>query len=151
MGGPWGPHGLSLKKPCESFFWVFFQSSSVNGKRERNGQRKPSENVPNNGKTENVGPLVTIPYCLAENTPNNHHRRRGTMPSLPVSPADYGYIGDGDRITILVVHIKPYGVIFACVADCKGQTPNMVTIFAELIKLCGRVRFLYRSDKSAPL
>ena len=49
------------------------------------------------------------------------------------------------------MHVKPYGVIFACVADGKGPTPNMVRTVADWIKRCGLVKFRYRSDKEKSL
>ena len=60
--------------------------------------------------------------------------------------ADYGYIGDGDIIGILVVHVKPHGAIFACVADGNGPTPYIVRMLSQWIRMCGLVNFLYRSD-----
>ena len=95
--------------------------------------------------------VVWCPYCVAGKRPNNHHRRRKGMSKLPMLSADYAYIGDGDLLTVLVVHVKPYGVVFACVADAKGPTPYMVRMLAEWIKMCGLVSFLYRSDKEASI
>ena len=67
--------------------------------------------------------------------------------------ADYGYFSDpgGPSITFLVVHVKPYGAVFACIVDSKGPTPKMVRMVSECIKLCGRVNATYRSDKERSL
>ena len=45
------------------------------------------------------------------------------------------------------MHVKPYGVIFACIVDAKGPTPTMVRTVSGWIKLFGLVNFRYRSDK----
>ena len=78
---------------------------------------------------------VWCPYCVSGKRANNHHRRSRVASKLPLLSADYAYFGDGDLVTILVMHVKPYGVMFACVADGKGPTPNMVRMVAEWIKL----------------
>ena len=68
---------------------------------------------------------VWCPYCVSGKRHNHHHLRRGNSSTLPMLPADYAYYGEDDLVTILVMHVKPYGVMFACVADAKGPTPNM--------------------------
>ena len=67
--------------------------------------------------------------------------------------ADYGYFSEPGcaPITFLVVHVKPFGIVFACLVDAKGPTPMMVRMVSEWIKLCGLVNFRYRSDKESAL
>ena len=63
--------------------------------------------------------------------------------------ADYGFFNDpgGKPIPFLVLHVKPFGLVFACVVDANGPTPKMVQLVSNWIKLCGLVDCLYRSDK----
>ena len=45
-----------------------------------------------------------------------------------------------------MVVVKPVNVYFCMVVDAKGPTRNAMRQLAEWIKLCGLVRFLWRSD-----
>ena len=63
--------------------------------------------------------------------------------------ANYGYDSDPGctPITFLVVHVKPYGMVFACLVDAKGPTPEMVRMLSVWNQLCGLVNFRYTSGK----
>ena len=79
------------------------------------------------------------PHCNAGKRPNSHHRRCRYSSSKPMLSADYGFFNDPGcpPICFLVIHVKPFGAIFACVVDSKGPTPKMVHIVAEFINMCG--------------
>ena len=90
------------------------------------------------------------PYCVAGTRPNTPHRRIVVPRSIPLLSADYGFISDpgGELVTVLVVSVSPYGIIFAAVVDSKGAQPPVVKQLATWIQECGLVHFAYRRRRS---
>ena len=80
---------------------------------------------------------------------NSPHLRVPIERKIPMLSADYGFISDpgGALVTILVVSVAPFGVLFATVVPGKGPVPEVVRQLATWIQECGLVHFVYRTDR----
>ena len=78
------------------------------------------------------------PFCVAARRPNSHHQRaHGHERELPLLVADYGFLRDEqdqDMVSILVIKVYPYKLMFATVVDVKGLDPSVVDRVARFIK-----------------
>ena len=91
------------------------------------------------------------PYCVAARRPNTQHRQSLTprARSIPHLVADYGFIREKDEtlMPFLAVRVHPWKIFFATHCDSKGPEPRVVKRLAQMIKDCGLVHFVYKSDR----
>ena len=91
------------------------------------------------------------PFCVAARRPNSHHQHSHEHErELPLLVADYGFLRDEqdqDMVSMLVIKVYPYKLVFATVVDVKGPDPAVVDRVARFIKESGLVRFSYRADR----
>ena len=62
--------------------------------------------------------------------------------------ADYGFLRAKDEslTPFLAIRVHPWKIFFAVQCDVKGPDPRVTKRVAQLIKDCGLVHFVYKSD-----
>ena len=86
--------------------------------------------------------------CKKPNVP--HVKGHEAERTIPLLVGDYGFVKDGsddENVTILVLKLFPYKLIFACVVPSKGSDPLVVARLCRFIQECGLLHFAYRSDR----
>ena len=86
--------------------------------------------------------------CKRPNTP--HTRSHESERTIPLLVGDYGFIKDSsdeENVTILVLKLYPYKLVFACVVNSKGSDALVVARLCRFIMECGLLHFAYRSDR----
>ena len=86
--------------------------------------------------------------CKKPNAP--HLKSHESERTIPLLVGDYGFVKDGSddgNITILVLKLFPYKLIFASVVPSKGSDPLVVARLCRFIMECGLLHFAYRSDR----
>ena len=86
--------------------------------------------------------------CKRPNTP--HTKGHESERTIPLLVGDYGFIKDSndeENVTILVLKLYPYKLVFACVVNSKGSDPLVVARLCRFIMECGLLHFAYRSDR----
>ena len=95
------------------------------------------------------------PFCVACRRPNSPHKSSHEKSrELPLLTADYGFLrnpGDQDCITLLVIKVMPFKLVFATVVNIKGPDPDIVKRVSRFINEAGLVRFTYRADREPAL
>ena len=100
--------------------------------------------------------VTHLPYdpscevCTSRRRPNTPHRTVSMSErTLPLMVGDYAFpkhFADADTITLLVIRVYPYKLVFSCVVPSKGRHPDVVNRLTRFIKECGLTQFTYRSD-----
>ena len=89
--------------------------------------------------------------CTSCKRPNIPHTKSNESDrTIPLLVGDYGFIKDGsddENVTILVMKLYPFKLIFACLVPSKGSDPLVVARLCRFIMECGLVHFAYRSDR----
>ena len=89
--------------------------------------------------------------CVSCKRPNVPHlKSHESDRTIPLLVGDYGFIkdsSDDENITILILKLFPYKLIFACVVPSKGSDPLVVARLCRFIMECGLLHFAYRSDR----
>ena len=86
--------------------------------------------------------------CKRPNAP--HVKGHEAERTIPLLVGDYGFVKDGaddENVTVLVLKLYPYRLIFACVVPSKGSDPLVVARLCRFIQECGLLHFAYRSDR----
>ena len=86
--------------------------------------------------------------CKRPNVP--HLKSHDSERTIPLLVGGYGFVKDGsddENITILVLKLFPYRLIFACVVPSKGSDPLVVARLCRFIMECGLLNCAYRSDR----
>ena len=86
--------------------------------------------------------------CKKPNAP--HLKSHESERTIPLLVGDYGFIKDGsddENVTILVLKLFPFKLIFACVVPSKGSDPLVVARLCRFIMESGLLHFAYRSDR----
>ena len=70
---------------------------------------------------------------------------------MPMLAADYAFFGDENEplITVRVVSIRPYGVVFATVVEKTGSHPTVVKQLATWMQEADLVQCVYRTEDVA--
>ena len=100
--------------------------------------------------------VTHLPYdpscevCTSRRRPNTPHRTVSMSErTLPLMVGDYAFpkhFADADTITLLVIRVYPYKLVFSCVVPSKGRHPDVVNRLTRFIKEFGLTQFTYRSD-----
>ena len=89
--------------------------------------------------------------CASCKKPNSPHLKgHESERTIPLLVGDYGFIRDGaddENVTVLVLKLFPYKLLFACVVPSKGSDPLVVARLCRFIMECGLTHFAYRSDR----
>ena len=86
--------------------------------------------------------------CKRPNVP--HHASHESQRTIPLLVGDYGFIKDGAddaNVTVLVLKLYPFKLLFAALVPSKGTDPLVVARLCRFITECGLLHFAYRSDK----
>ena len=89
--------------------------------------------------------------CAASKKPNLPHlKSHESERTIPLLVGDYGFIKDGsddENVTVLVLKLFPFKLVFACIVPSKGSDPLVVSRLCRFIMECGLLHFAYRSDR----
>jgi len=86
--------------------------------------------------------------CKRPNIP--HSKSNESERTIPLLVGDYGFAKDGEddgNVTVLVLKLYPYKLVFSCLVSGKGYDPLVVARLCRFIMECGLVHFAYRSDR----
>ena len=86
--------------------------------------------------------------CKRPNIP--HSKSNEDERTIPLLVGDYGFAKDGEddgNVTVLVLKLYPYKLVFSCLVSGKGYDPLVVARLCRFIMECGLVHFAYRSDR----
>ena len=86
--------------------------------------------------------------CKRPNLP--HFKSHESERTIPLLVGDYGFVKDSsdeDNVTVLVLKLFPFKLVFACVVPSKGSDPLVVARLCRFIMECGLLHFAYRSDR----
>ena len=86
--------------------------------------------------------------CKKPNAP--HLKGHEAERTIPLLVGDYGFVkdaADDENITVLILKLYPYKLIFACVVPSKGSDPLVIARLCRFIQECGLLHFAYRSDR----
>ena len=108
-------------------------------------------------KQRAVHDLTHLPYdpsceiCTSCRRPNTHHRLVSSSErAVPLMVGDYAFpthSDETDTLTLLVIRVYPFKLVFCCAVPSKGRHPGVVRRLERFIRECGLTHFTYRSDR----
>ena len=89
--------------------------------------------------------------CISSKKPNAPHvKSHESDRTIPLLVGDYGFMKDGsddENVTVLVLKLYPFRLIFSCIVPSKGSDPLVVARLCRFITESGLLHVAYRSDR----